>query len=281
MSALLKDRQDRRNAQSPRLVRRLRICHLGKFYHPARGGIETHVRTLAKAQAELGADVRVLCVNHQDGSGRDVTWSQFTATKTVEDRDGCVRVTRIGRRASLARLDLCFGLPRVLYGLRQSGLDLLHLHTPNPTMLLALAAVRPSIPWLVTYHSDVVRQPRLGLMLRPFEHLILNRAAAILTDSPNYQAGSQMLQMYQDKVGVLPLGIDLAPYIRPSKAALEYAGRLRREHGEPLWLTVGRLVYYKGLDNAIRALAAVPGKLMIVGDGPLKRNLLGWPSMSA
>ncbi len=36
---------------------------------------------------------------------------------------------------------------------------------------------------------------------------------------------------------------------------------------------MGRLVYYKGLDVAIRALAAVPGKLMIVGEGPLETAL--------
>ena len=47
----------------------MRVCHLGKFYHPAPGGMETHVRTLAQAQAESGAEVRVVCVNHQDRRG--------------------------------------------------------------------------------------------------------------------------------------------------------------------------------------------------------------------
>jgi hypothetical protein len=50
----------------------LRVGHLGKFYPPASGGMETHLRTLA--QAALGANVHVLCVNHRDGRGRDVTW---------------------------------------------------------------------------------------------------------------------------------------------------------------------------------------------------------------
>ena len=53
---------------------RLRICHLGKYYPPANGGMETHVRFLAQGQAELGADVTVLCVNHRDDAGSDVTW---------------------------------------------------------------------------------------------------------------------------------------------------------------------------------------------------------------
>src|SRR5262245_61916432 len=48
-------------------MKALRVCHLGKYYPPAAGGIETHVRTLARAQAGLGASVRVYCINHRRG----------------------------------------------------------------------------------------------------------------------------------------------------------------------------------------------------------------------
>ena len=48
---------------------------------------------------------------------------------------------------------------------------------------------------------------------------------------------------------------------------------MRAKHGSPMWLAVGRLVYYKGLSTAIRALANVPGKLMVIGSGPLKAEL--------
>ena len=251
----------------------LRICHLGKFYPPAAGGIETHVRTLAQAQATLGAHVHVVCVNHLDRNGRDVTWERLAATETVEEWDGSVRVTRVGCRASIARFNVCPGLPRVLAGLMRSGTDLLHLHVPNPTMLLALAALRPRIPLVVTYHSDVVKQKLLGMILRLFEHVVFRRATVLISNSPTYPGGSTILQCYRGKLTVLPMGLSLDPYLRPTPAAWKYAQQLQEKHGKPLWLAVGRLVYYKGLHNAIRALALVPGKLMIVGNGPLESEL--------
>src|SRR5262249_8886263 len=155
---------------------------------PAPGGIESHVRTLARAQAELGAKVRVLCVNHQDRHGRDVTWEPLSRTATVEEWDGPVRVTRLGKWGNLARLDGCPGLPAALRRLRGEA-DVLHLHAPTPTMTLALAAAPAAARLVVTHHSDVIRQRLLGLAFRPFERLLYRRADALLSDSPGYQDG--------------------------------------------------------------------------------------------
>lgn len=217
-------------------------------------------------------DVQVLCVNHMDDERRDVTWRTFAGTRTIEETDAGARIVRVGRRASIARLDVCPALVREMRKLTPDRFDLLHLHVPNPTMILALAICRPKVPWVVTYHSDVVRQKALLLLQRPFENWVFNRARAILATSPEYAKGSAYLRKYASKTAVVPFGIDLEPYQNPSPAARQAAVELRRGN-DPLWLAVGRLVYYKGLDVAIRALAKVPGRLMIVGDGPLKDPL--------
>jgi glycosyltransferase involved in cell wall biosynthesis len=248
----------------------LRVCHLGKFYPPASGGIETHLQTLARAQTRLGLKVDVLCVNHRNRAGADVTWRALAATPTVDEDDAAVRLVRLGRWASLARFDCCPALWRRLRRLGPADYDLLHVHVPNPTMLLGLFLARPAVPWVITYHSDVVRQRALLRLQRPIENWVFRRARAVVAGSAAYRRGSSYLARHDAKVTVVPYGIDLEPFVKPAAAALEHAETLRRCHGEPLWLAVGRLVYYKGLDNAVRALGRVPGRLIIVGDGPLR-----------
>jgi rhamnosyl/mannosyltransferase len=230
----------------------IRVCHLGKYYPPAPGGIETHVRTLARAQADLGMDVRVFCINHQAGP-------------TAAERDGSVEVVRFGRAASAAKLDVCLDLRAALARVET---DIVHLHVPNPTMILALLGSRLRAPVVVTYHSDLVRQRVRGALFRPLERLAYRRVRAILPTSPLYQGGSRFLRSYADRLQVLPHGIDLDPYLNPAPADRDEAARVQAQYPGPLWLGCGRLVYYKGFLNAIRALPHVPGTLLLIGDGP-------------
>jgi rhamnosyl/mannosyltransferase len=247
---------------------RLKICHLGKYYPPAAGGIETHVQTLARAQAALGMDVRVVCADHRKHHERP-----SDASAVCEEIDGGVRVTRCAQRMSFNRLDVCPSLPGVLSRLTDEALDVLHLHTPNPSMLLALALVRPTTPLVITHHSDIIRQRLLKFALRPFERFIYRRAASVQTTSSIYRLGSSFLSRYAEKLEALPLGVDLSPFTYPSQTAIDFAQHLQSSYPAPIWLMVGRLVYYKAVHVAIRALAHVPGTLVIVGAGPLEHEL--------
>src|SRR5262245_45917313 len=95
-------------------VKLLKVIHLGKYYPPASGGIETHTRTLALSQAASGADVRVLVINHATADGRDVTFETFAVTPDAADIDGPVRIHRAGRWGCLAKLDVTPSLPTIL-----------------------------------------------------------------------------------------------------------------------------------------------------------------------
>ncbi len=236
---------------------RLRICHLGKYYPPAPGGMEAHLQTLARAQAERGARVQVFCVNHHPGP-------------TCVERDGKVVVVRFRRLGAAAKIDLC---PSLLSRLAAVDADVLHVHVPNPTMILAVLLAKPQPPIVVTYQSDYVRQRIRALLFRPLERWFYRKVDKILATTPAYIAGSPFLRSQTERLIILPLGIDSRPFLEPSLANRQESARIRQQYQGPLWLACGRLVYYKGLVHAIRALARVRGTLLIVGDGPERARL--------
>ena len=251
------------------------VCHLAKYYPPAAGGIETHVQALAREQRKLGLRVTVLVVNHCDSAGNDVLDRRWSSTPAAEDTDAGIRIIRAARSCSISKWDYCPKLPRLIREL-QSGsdrADLFHMHTPNATMTLALCTAGLKVPLVITYHSDVVKQRILAKGFGFFERKLLKKAAAILTDSPPYAAGSAQLQPLLDKVQPLPLGIDLQPFLEPSAEALRRRDEFRRRYPGPIWVAVGRLVYYKGLATALKALQTMPGTLLIIGSGPLRAEL--------
>jgi rhamnosyl/mannosyltransferase len=212
-------------------------------------------------------------VNHATRAGRDATFDRFTRTLDAEEIDGAVRITRTGRLSCIAKLDVAPNLLRDIRKLARAKPDIWHMHAPNVTMMLAALASPAIDPLVITHHSDIVRQRILKHLVRPIESAIYRRAAQILPTSAEYAAGSELLARFASKVTPLPLGIDLKPFQHPSPGALASEDDLRARYGSPLWLCVGRLIYYKGLPIALAALRDVPGRLLVIGTGPLESEL--------
>lgn len=230
---------------------RKRVLHIGKFYPPQMGGMETHLQALCEG-LQGHVDVRVLVSSHDRGH-------------KVERIKG-VQVTRVGRPLTLAGAPICPGMISVL---RASDADIVHLHLPNPAAVLAYLASGSRAKLVVSYHSDVVRQRTLDAAFRPFLFAMLDRACAIVAASPNYLESSPVLARYRSLCRVIPYGITLHDHNDPG----ELAERLRATYGPRLVVSVGRLVYYKGFDTLIAAMQAVDGHLLIAGDGPMRGRL--------
>jgi glycosyltransferase involved in cell wall biosynthesis len=246
----------------------MRIIHLAKYHSPFYGGMESHVEILARRQAKLGAEVCILCINSFD---KNLKWSQKTKTE-IAFEDG-LQVIKVGRLFSFLKLDFCPSVLLYLIYFSKLPNTIFHVHTPNPTMLIALLLTGNIRNLAITHHSDAIRQRLLKYLFRPIEYLIYRRAATIVTTSKNYQEGSKFLRLYQQKLDVLPLGLELSNFTNPQPSTFDRVAQLKAEHGDIIWLAVGRLVYYKSLHIALAALQHVPGKLLIVGTGKLMADL--------
>lgn len=154
--------------------------------------------------------------------------------------------------------------------IREAKADLVHIHWPNPTALLAYLASGHRGRLVFTYHSDVVRQKVLTHIFDPILRRGLDRADAIIASSANYIDSSEVLWPHREKCRVIPFGIDIKRFERPDE--LEVV-RLRKQFGSRMILSVGRLVYYKGFDFLIDAMKSVNAHLVLVGNGPMEGGL--------
>jgi len=229
------------------------VLHLGKFYSPHPGGMETHLKTLCH-QLSCYLNVRALVCGDRI-LGR-------------ERADGPVRVTESGCWLNLWGAPLAPGIVGEVWSAKE---ELFHVHWPNPAAALAYLAAGRKRPLVITWHSDVVRQKRLGIWFDPLLRRFLDLASAVIVSSPRYADDSQALSRFGSRVRVVPFGIDPDTAARCDIARVR---ELRERYGQRIVLSVGRLVYYKGLDHLIRAVRDIPkATLVIVGSGPLRSYL--------
>lgn len=236
----------------PENARKMKVLQIGKFYPPHMGGIETHLQTLC---GSIDEDVDLEVVVSSENS---------SAVTDVIDN---VRVERVPTWFTLASAPLCPGL---VSRIRASAADLVHIHLPNPTAVLAYLVSGHPGKLVVTYHSDTVRQAILGAAFEPLLHRLLKKSDAIIVTSPDYLATSPVLQKHRERCHVIPYGIPLDQFQKCDRAAV---ARIRAEHGDRILLGVGRLVYYKGFEYIIEAMRDVRGRLLLIGTGPLLEKL--------
>lgn len=234
----------------------MRILHFFKTYWPdTYGGIERTIQAIAKGTEKYGVDSEVLSLSKEPESN----------TQRFD-----------GHMAYKSKLDFEFastGFSRDVFGrFRQLSrdADIIHFHFPWPLMDIVHLTSGHGKPTLVTYHSDVVKQKFLLRLYQPLMFRFLGSADQIVATSPNYLQSSQVLQRFEAKTSIIPLGLSEADYPAPSGA--------RKAHWRTLlpqrfFLFIGVLRYYKGI-HILLAAAKISGlPIVIVGDGPMATGL--------
>jgi glycosyltransferase involved in cell wall biosynthesis len=235
--------------------RRLNIVQLGKHFPPQYfGGIEVMTELSARALASE-YDVTVIC--HNTGIKR-----------TEEARDGY----RIVRCATHLK---CFSQPiSLLMGLelRKARPDLIHYHAPNLWGALMIVLFASGTPLIITHHADIERRGLLKKITMPLYHFLLNRTSCVLVNSVKNAQLSTDLRDNIARVAAVPHGIDENQYVLDEVAGGQVIRRRQQLFGGHIVIGfIGRMVWYKGLSELLRAASRLPNaSLLFIGDGPLR-----------
>jgi len=232
----------------------MKIVHASKFYPPVPGGIETVVKDLCDHTAG-DWNVRVVAAN--------------TEATTVTERQGSVTVTRAACVGRAHSVPLCPSLPLHLW---RANADCVILHEPNPIAGTTLFMRLPAPRLIVWHHSDLLRPRWAPATYGRVQRALYRRADCVVVSSPVLASESPLVR-HARRVAVVPFGIRVDRFRQLDDRQRRLADSIRRQYPSPRVLFVGRLVYYKGLDILIDALASTPGTLMLAGEGPLDNDL--------
>lgn len=133
----------------------LRVLAFGRFLDDKPGGIQSHVEHLFHAMEGLGRDYVHLVPSREWKDARLTLHGFPVIRKRGIDIDGTVAI-------SPALVSEAWRISR------QQTFDLVHLHFPDPMTHIASMAVPSSVPRVISWHADIVRQRLILPFYGPF-----------------------------------------------------------------------------------------------------------------
>ena len=239
----------------------MKVLHLGKFDGDV-GGIERHLRELLRA---MPADVKVVNLVANDRWATD-----------SHQRNGYETV-RVATAGALASVALAPSMPIVARRLhKQHKFDVVHLHFPDPLGHLTAMTLPRNVRRVISWHSDIVKQQWALSVYSPVLDAFVRDADALIGATPHHFASSSQIPVGRPGQirEIIPYGFDPEVLATSAESHVKREELLRARSALPVIFSVGRHVYYKGLDNLIRAMQSLDAELWIGGRGPLTTTLI-------
>ncbi len=236
-------------------MEQMKIIQTPIRFYPAVGGVEKYTHSLSKELIKLGHKVKVVCADDPVSDKREI--------------DGIIikRVRSIGK---IANTNIT---PFLFIELLKEDFDIVHTHIPTPwsadfSMLVSIFKRKPLI---LTYHNDLEKKGKeKGIALlynATLLKLLFRRSKKIIVTSKKYINHSNYLKGYEDKIVVIPNGIDIKQFVIDSK--------IKKVKYQIFFLSVlDRFHEYKGLKYLLNAMPDIinrfpEARLLIGGRGEL------------
>jgi glycosyltransferase involved in cell wall biosynthesis len=233
----------------------MKIVQTPVRFYPFIGGVENYVYYSAREMVKLGHQVTVVCANEP-------------YTKKEEIIDG-IKVKRLSYFGKIANTNITPGMPLALL---KEEFDIIHTHIPTPWSAdwSNIVSKLKKKPLVITYHNDIIGDGVSSHIASFYNSTalksLLNNADRIIITQPNYLQSSPYLEKYEDKIDVIPNGVDVEKFkpvdVDKNKNTIFFLSLLDEFHK------------YKGLDYLLKALQQVKKvipdvKLIIGGKGVL------------
>src|SRR5215213_2651922 len=123
----------------------MKVVIVAPYYPPHTGGVEVYAANMAKRLQMLGWEVVVITTSRRRGK------------PSSRMQDG-VRVHRLGYRFKFANTPFSFSWRRDIERiLAKEKPDVINAHTPVPYFADLTERLRGDIPFVLTYHNDLVK----------------------------------------------------------------------------------------------------------------------------
>ena len=232
----------------------MNVLHLAKFFYPDIGGIETVTKNICDNLSKVpGYKVDVVCFSNK-----------------VKKNNRKYKIFEL-KYKKIFSTPITYNFIK-FYKIMLNKYDFLHIHLPNPMMVILLFFFRRNEKIIIHWHSDILSYSLLSVLFRPFEYWILKKSYKIILTSRNYLKGSHVLRFFIRKIIINnPTTYDLSKVKVKEKPNLFKKKKLNKK----IILFVGRLVKYKGLYEFLQHINLLNKDciLVIVGDGPEKKKL--------
>lgn len=244
------------------MTKPLRVLVFGKFYEPHNlGGVECVAQTLIDLLHQEVAFINLV---------QSKTRQSFNATMPC----GAKVMGASGWNVDGSLVLSPALIAKAIHICKTFQPDLIHLHFPDPMSHLASLFLPPSIPRIISWHADIVRQKKLLKIYRPFLNRILKTAEAIIVATPHHKNSPFLQEKY-----VNPSKIHTIAYGTPQRffaCDTQKVQHIRQTYSNKnIIFSLGRHVSYKGFDVLIRAMAQLAPDVILLlgGQGPLTDSL--------